>query len=447
MSDGVFVTDTPPPTPPNCARAFRGGASNSDSPGSNSESSTSDSYASDNDYELCTKSTKRKREEDEQELLAVLLAYTDHVTRVRAANVELQSGCEAIINAYVKHRGGMQELRVFQIPSGARFQEDALCEKTFVLEFRFSHAQMDRVVLALLAAGVPKVIKTRARDKCRLYEALCMMCMKFAWPTRLGSMVRMFGSSVARMSRIIGQFRRTLFNLFCPALAAPRVLPLATLEEFAAAIKVKSGCFNVVGFIDGTVRPVCKPTHLQAACYNGKDRVHALKYQALVTPDGILHQLCGPWPGSRHDMHLLHKSELMAYVRSLPRPAPGNGDMYAVYADCGYAAAPGIQTPYFDAALNAVHEAWNQAMATSRISVEWAFGDIVCYWASTDFRRMQQLLSNRKIAQVYLVAGILTNFMNCLLPGRTSQYFNVSPPTLESYVESLTQRRQAYLNL
>jgi Gpi18-like mannosyltransferase len=134
-------------------------------------------------------------------------------------------------------------------------------------------------------------------------------------------------------------------------------------------------------------------------------------------------------------MHLLHKSELMSYVRSLPRPV--HGDMFSVYADQGYAASAGLETPFFDGAINAVHEAYNQAMASARICVEWSFAEILCYWASLDMKRMQQLLSNRKIGQVYLVAGLLTNFKNCLTPNKTSQYFKVPPPCLEEYLRHL----------
>jgi hypothetical protein len=242
------------------------------------------------------------------------------------------------------------------------------------------------------------------------------------------------------MSRIIGELRRILFNMFASALASPPPLSLHDLERFAGAIAVKSGSLDIFGFVDGTVRPIPKPTFLQSAVYNGKDRVHAIKYQALVTPDGMLHQLAGPWPGSRHDMHMLHKSKLHAYVRGLPSRADGSS--FAVYADQGYAESPEVKTPFFDGATNAFHEAVNQAMASSRIAVEWAFGDIVLLWASLDMKRTQQLLSQRKIAQVYLVAGLLSNFMNCFHPNRGSQYFRVAPPSFEEYVAVLKARAQ-----
>jgi hypothetical protein len=378
---------------------------------------------------------KRARDEDDEDmLLAMVIAYADYLKAHKTACVSYEASCAAIIHAYVQYRGGISEVEVFEVPA-TKFDAHAVCAKAFTHNFRFTHVQMDRLVLMLLALGVPKVIKTSGRDSCSLFEALCMMCMKYAWPTRLGSMVTMFGSSMSRMSRIVSALRRILFDMFAPALSNPALLSVRQLENFATAIRAKSGNPRIFGFIDGTVRPISKPKHLQASVYNGKDKVHALKYQALVTPDGMLQQLAGPWPGSRHDMYAYHKSKLKEFVQALPRSA--DGTTFAVYADQGYAASSEVETPYFDGAADAMHEAMNQAMASSRIAVEWAFGDIVAKWASLDMKRTQQLLSNRKIGQVYLVAGLLTNFMNCFKPNQGSQYFGVDPPSLEDYMAAM----------
>jgi hypothetical protein len=87
--------------------------------------------------------------------------------------------------------------------------------------------------------------------------------------------------------------------------------------------------------------------------------------------------------------------------------------------------------------VNAQHAAYNEAMSASRVTVEWAFGGILQNWAHNNFTPTQQLLSNRKIGQVYLVAGLLTNLLNCLKPNNTSVYFGVPPPVLEVYVRSM----------
>jgi hypothetical protein len=390
----------------------------------------------------CFKRARVDEEEEEEEMVAVLIAYTDYVERCKAICSHVQGAAEAAIDAYVKSRGGEKNMWVFAIPS-VQFDPLQMCAKSFCQEFRFTQGQLNRVVLGLLSNGFPKTIVTKARDKCSLHDALCMLCMKFAWPTRLGSMVKLFGCSISRMSRIVSHLRRLLFLKFVPALNSPALLDRATLERFCSAVFAKSGFPGryIFGFIDGTVRPICKPKHLQSAVYNGKDRLHALKYQAVVTPDGMLQQLGGPWPGARHDMHMVRQSCVLPYLRALPTAT--DGSLFSIYADCGYAEAPGLVTPYFDGAVNVWHEAINQAMASSRIAVEWAFGDIVLQWSHVDFTRTNQLLSNRKCAQVYLVAGLMTNFLNCFVPNRGSQYFKVQPPVFEEYLAGLAARTAA----
>jgi len=380
---------------------------------------------------------KRALEADDEagEFFAALYGYMDHVNRVRSACSMTCSIVDAAVAAYVKYRGGIQEIRLHVVPPNVSFDADSIDEKWFVQHFRFSHAQMNRVVVSLMQAGIPAVIKTASRDKCGLHEALCMLCFKYAWPTRLGTMVKLFGASTSRLSRLTGQLRRLLHARFIHKLQHPNLLTAEELTTFCAAVEAKSGLSICFGFIDGTVRPIAKPSVLQGACYNGKDRVHALKYQALVLPNGMFHQLCGPWPGSRHDMFLLHKSELVNHIVQFPRSP--QGAVYCAYADQGYSEQAGISTPYFDGAVNAVHEAYNQAMSSSRIAVEWAFGDILVLWASLALKSQQQLLSQRKIGQVYLVAGLLTNMFNTVQPGNASKYFKVRPPSLEAYMASM----------
>ena len=55
---------------------------------------------------------------------------------------------------------------------------------------------------------------------------------------------------------------------------------------------------NCWGFVDGTVRPVCRPEHNQWIIYNGHKRIHAGKFQSVVAPSGLIANLFGPVEGS-----------------------------------------------------------------------------------------------------------------------------------------------------
>ena len=70
------------------------------------------------------------------------------------------------------------------------------------------------------------------------------------------------------------------------------------LKEYARVIARKGAPLKqCIGFVDGTVRAMARPSHDQRQYYNGHKRVHALKFQALVLPNGITARES---PGANH---------------------------------------------------------------------------------------------------------------------------------------------------
>ena len=67
------------------------------------------------------------------------------------------------------------------------------------------------------------------------------------------------------------------------------------MEMYAAAITATGAPLqNCFGFIDGTVRPIARPVDNQRILYNGHKRVHALKFQSVVLPNGLIANMYGP---------------------------------------------------------------------------------------------------------------------------------------------------------
>ena len=66
----------------------------------------------------------------------------------------------------------------------------------------------------------------------------------------------------------------------------------AQLELFAWAISQKGAALdNCWGFVDGTVRLISRPGEHQRVIYNGHKRVHGLKFQSVVAPNGLIANL------------------------------------------------------------------------------------------------------------------------------------------------------------
>ena len=68
-----------------------------------------------------------------------------------------------------------------------------------------------------------------------------------------------------------------------------RILSPEMLDVYATTIYNKGAvlecCF---GFIDGTVRPIRRPVINQRTVYNRHKRVHALKFQSVALPSGLI---------------------------------------------------------------------------------------------------------------------------------------------------------------
>lgn len=71
---------------------------------------------------------------------------------------------------------------------------------------------------------------------------------------------------------------------------------------------------NCWGFVDGNVRPVCLPSIDQRVLYNSHKKVHAIKFQSIVTPNGLIANLYGPVEGRRHDSGMLADSGILLVI-------------------------------------------------------------------------------------------------------------------------------------
>ncbi|CAB1103153.1 unnamed protein product [Ectocarpus sp. CCAP 1310/34] len=110
------------------------------------------------------------------------------------------------------------------------------------------------------------------------------------------------------------------------------------------------------------------------------------------------------------------------------------GTPYYVFGDPAYSLSPWLLAP-FKGVLNAFEQAFDTAMSSVRVSVEWGFGKIVALWPYVDYAKKQQVaLSACGLGKQYAVAGILTNYHSCFYRNNTSFYFDVNPPSLRSYL-------------
>lgn len=159
--------------------------------------------------------------------------------------------------------------------------------------------------------------------------------------------MHLFGRSPDVVSRIANHVMHHIYDTLHHLLDSfdhDRLTP-DVLERLALAVHARGGLHpDIWGFIDGTVRPISRPTEHQRQVYNGHKRVHALKYQSVVTPDGIISHMTGPWVGRRHDARMLGESGLCEELELWAHAADGRP--MRLYGDPAYGQTTFILCPF-----------------------------------------------------------------------------------------------------
>ena len=139
----------------------------------------------------------------------------------------------------------------------------------------------------------------------------------------------------------------------------------------------------------------------------------------------------GPLEGRRHDAFMLSVSGLPDKLQQLSQPSTP----YVLYGDPAYGVSSHILSPFRGLHLTPREQEFNRSMGAVRISVEWTFGKILQQFAYLDFKKNQKVLL-QPVGKYYLVGALLTNCHTCCYSSQTSTFFNLPPPSLESYLRN-----------
>ena len=311
--------------------------------------------------------------------------------------------------------------------------------------FRF-RAEDLRVLLVELR--FPQVFTTGDRGHQKYFPgetALILLLKRLSYPCRYKDLVSMFGLSIPDLAVL---FNTAVCHIY--QLAAFVVKNLAMwvpeMEDFGIATAMKADIDVTVcsvfvwGFIDGTVRGVCRPRRGQRSVYNGHKRLHSLKYESVSLPNGIIAWLYGPVEGRRHDSFISGLSGIegqLAGVHQIRREADvlagqQGGRQYCIYGDPAYNLSANVCVGFKGFMLSEEQALYNKMMSSVRESVEWSFGKIDQYFPFVDYKKNKKILLS-PVAKYYIVAAFLTNCHTCCYGSTTSAYFGVQPPTLQNY--------------
>ena len=124
--------------------------------------------------------------------------------------------------------------------------------------------------------------------------------------------MQLFGGSAGFLSDTFYAVLEHVDDNFCDACLSDPLRFRPWFDEWAAAVAsaagvaIRGGC-RIIGFVDGTIRPICRPTRNQEWVYSGHKRVRRLRH--------LSRHLCRLRHRSRHLCVLVLHAGLTLYGR------------------------------------------------------------------------------------------------------------------------------------
>ena len=176
----------------------------------------------------------------------------------------------------------------------ACFDLNNMSEAECKAEFRFEKKDLPTVAEAL---QIPPSFKLRQGSIVSGMEGLCILLRRLAYPCRFGDMVPRFGKPVPVLSMVTNHVIDYIYTIHGHRITRwnDALLNPTALDTYARSVHAKGAALqNCFGFVDGTVRPIARPDEHQRMMYNGHKRVHAIKFQSVALPNGLIANLYGP---------------------------------------------------------------------------------------------------------------------------------------------------------
>ena len=97
--------------------------------------------------------------------------------------------------------------------------------------------------------------------------------------------------------------------------------------------------------MDGAVIGIARPqaSEMQCIVFSGHKCKHALNFQTLITPDGLIYHASGPLEGRRHDWTIYVLSRI---DEKLSEAFSIDGEQFYIYGDLGYNRRAHMEVPY-----------------------------------------------------------------------------------------------------
>ncbi|EED14499.1 hypothetical protein TSTA_121430 [Talaromyces stipitatus ATCC 10500] len=125
--------------------------------------------------------------------------------------------------------------------------------------------------------------------------ALAILLARLSYPRRVRDLEIFFGRSFGYISTIFNDVLQHLYRRYKRLLEWHPLLTQERCKAYAQILEAQGAIPRGWGCIDGTFRATCRPSKNQRIAYSGYKKRHGFKYQGIITPDGMVLSLIGPF--------------------------------------------------------------------------------------------------------------------------------------------------------
>ena len=155
------------------------------------------------------------------------------------------------------------------------FSDQTFKPHLFYDYFRFHQEDIPQLISVL---GMQENYRSPTRVTWDAEEGLCLVLRRLSYPNRLVDLIPLFGRPKSELSII---FNETLHDLYMKNGARLTTIDHSWFEpeRYCDAVYKKCGVLdNIWGFVDGTVKHICRPGKGQRLLFNGQKHYHGIKY-------------------------------------------------------------------------------------------------------------------------------------------------------------------------
>jgi hypothetical protein len=234
------------------------------------------------------------------------------------------------------HRRWPQRFRPVLTYRPGQFELDDYSDEWCYEHLRFTKDEIRQFLLYLQL----DTIEYRNRCTASPEVAICLVLWRLSYPRCYKDAQDLFGHSKSWQSIVFNDTILHLVNRFREMLFwDPQRLTLEKVKEYSRAISSRCPSTRVWGFVDGTIRQICRPSSIpQRPLYSGYAGYHCIKFQAIATPDGLTSSLNGLHLGSIGDWRMWHESGIEEKLKTLFLGLNDNQELY-IYRDPVYGSA------------------------------------------------------------------------------------------------------------